>query len=118
MKFYAGQPMFLIKRKCDLDQALAYCRAQYLAADDLHRAQIRAHFINLAECAKNAWRLCSDHGLGHDLAIHTAFFDAPMARGAMFQPIEIPVRILARAIEAWERGEDYTPEDSPDLAGE
>jgi hypothetical protein len=118
MKFYAKQPLFLIKRKWDLDQTLAYCRTQYLAADDCDRARIRAYANDLADYAKKVWRLLSDHRLGHDLVMQTAFFDAPMTRNAMFQPIEIPVRILARAIEAWERGEDYTPEDSPDLAGE
>lgn len=118
MKFYANQPLPLIKRKWDLDQALAYCRARYLATDEPDRARIRAYVNDFADLAKKAWHLFSDHSLGHDLVIQTAFFGAPITHDAMFQPIEMPVRILARAIEAWERGEDYTPEDSPDLVGD
>ena len=109
----------LAMSKQQLDQALAELRERYLAADETHRSQAREYVNALAEMLPMARN--SNALLHHGLMIHTCFIESGPRVDQYGKPtnrlLQMSVLTLARAIAAWDRGEEYTP-DERDLTGD
>ncbi|HQU43902.1 MAG TPA: hypothetical protein PK867_13880 [Pirellulales bacterium] len=89
---------------------MAAFRNRYLAADDAGRRQARDYVERLASMARSR----PDALVGHGILIYSVSM-APNEGDVV--PIEMPVRVLARAIAAWDRGDFYTPEEN-DIIGD
>jgi hypothetical protein len=100
-----------VRERQELSQCLAEYRNRYLAADDAGRRAAREYVDTLANMARNRPRAL----VGDDIRIYSI---EPAPKEGDVLRIEMPVRILARAIAAWDCGELYTPEALPDLIGD
>lgn len=121
MDYYQGKPRFLHIEKARLDRELAEFHDRYLAADDGERSRVRECVNALADNAERACEypnaLCCT-GVVIRSAVNLPTLELDGQGKPINQPIEMSVRTPARAIAAWDHGDGYTPEDSPDLIGE